>query len=244
MPIFNTVPGLIPLKIFNGNDLITSNVNLINFTGSGVTASVGEFNNLIITVGGGGGGITVNTGSLLSTASFSNPNLTFIKGDGSTFFVNLSTLVPTSASYALTSSFSITSSLPLQGITTASVSNTTITFTKGDGTTFPITVSQSGSVATASYALFSEQALSSSYAVTASYALNVDSNPFRIATGSISASVNTGPNIFIITNNNIPLFTVSQSGVIILTTQSQELTSSAPNGGIYFTSGSFFVGLD
>jgi hypothetical protein len=27
-------------------------------------------------------------------------------------------------------------------------------------------------------------------------------------------------------------------------TQSVELTSSAPNGGIYFTSGSFFVGLD
>jgi hypothetical protein len=241
MPIFNTVPGLIPLKIFNGDNLVTSNINLINFTGSGITASVGEFNNLTINIDGG---TNNNTGSLLSTASFLNPNLTFIKGDGSTFFVNLSTLVPTSASYALTSSFSITSSLPLRGIITASVSNTTITFTKGDGTTFPITVAQSGSVSTASYALFAEQALSSSYASTASYVLNSDSNPFRITTGSISASVNTGPNIFIITNNNIPVFTVSQSGVIILATQSQELTSLAPNGGIYFTSGSFFVGLD
>jgi hypothetical protein len=54
---------------------------------------------------GGGGGGSVNTGSLLTTASFSNPNLTFTKGDKSTFNVNLVTLVPTSASHALTASF-------------------------------------------------------------------------------------------------------------------------------------------
>jgi hypothetical protein len=111
MSIFNTVPGLIPLKIFNGNNLITSNINLINFTGSGVTASVGEFNNLIVTIGGGGGGTTINTGSLLSNASFLNPDLTFTKGDGSTFNVNLSTLVSTSSSYALSSSYAATASI-------------------------------------------------------------------------------------------------------------------------------------
>jgi|688.fasta_scaffold188711_2 hypothetical protein len=86
------------------------------------------------------------------------------------------------------------------------------------------------------------------YALTASYALNgeggVTGTPFRIATGSISASVNIGPNIFIITNNNQPVLTVSQSGVVIFSTQSQNLTGPAPNGGIYFTSASFFVGLD
>ena len=58
---------------------------------------------IIIFTGSGGGGST-NTGSLLTTASFSNPNITFTKGDGSTFNVNLTTLVPTSASYALTAS--------------------------------------------------------------------------------------------------------------------------------------------
>jgi hypothetical protein len=92
---------------------------------------------------------------------------------------------------------------------------------------------------TASYANF---------ALTASYAMNGggggDGDPFRISTGSISASVDVGPNIFIITNNNQPVLTVSQSGVVILSTQSQELTGTAPNGGIYFTSASFFVGLD
>jgi len=52
----------------------------------------------------GGGGGSTNTGSLLTTASFSSPNLTFTKGNGSTFNVNLSTLTVTSASYAATAS--------------------------------------------------------------------------------------------------------------------------------------------
>ena len=86
----------------------------------------------------------------------------------------------------------------------------------------------------------------SSFAITASYALNAGETgtPFRIATGSISASVDVGQNIFLITKNNIPVLTVSQSGVVIFSTQSQELTGPAPNGAIYFTSASFFVGLD
>jgi hypothetical protein len=86
----------------------------------------------------------------------------------------------------------------------------------------------------------------SSFAITASYALNAGETgtPFRITTGSISASVDVGQNIFLITKNNIPVLTVSQSGVVIFATQSQELTGPAPNGAIYFTSSSFFVGLD
>ena len=50
--------------------------------------------------GGGGGGGSTDTGSLLTTASFSNPNITFTKGNGSTFTNNLITLVPTNASTA------------------------------------------------------------------------------------------------------------------------------------------------
>jgi hypothetical protein len=91
--------------------------------------------------------------------------------------------------------------------------------------------------------------ISSSYAVTASFALNGGGGntfPFSgsaVITGSleIKSDVN---NIFLIKNfNNQPILTVSQSGVIIIATQSAELTSPAPNGGMYFTSGSFFVGL-
>jgi hypothetical protein len=94
----------------------------------------------------------------------------------------------------------------------------------------------------------------------------------RIVFNNITASVNVGPDVFLITSSSIDLFkidqqgtvtiqnnandvfliknlsgdsilNVSQSGVIVLTTQSIELTNPAPNGGIYFTSSSFFVGL-
>lgn len=109
-------------------------------------------------------------------------------------------------------------------------------------------------------------------ALTASYALNA-SDPFIISTGSISASVNIGNNIFLISSgsstffnidnqgsttisssasniflvknqNNTSVLTVSQSGIIILSTQSVKLNDPAPNGGIYFTFNEFFVGLD
>jgi len=51
------------------------------------------------------GGGTADTGSLLNTASFSNPNLTFTKGNGSSFNVNLISLIPNTASFSLTASY-------------------------------------------------------------------------------------------------------------------------------------------
>jgi hypothetical protein len=55
----------------------------------------------------------------------------------------------------------------------------------------------------------------------------------------------TAANIFLVKNqNNVNILTVSQSGVVVVATQSIELSSPAPNGGIYFTSNSLFVGLD
>ena len=41
-----------------------------------------------------------------------------------------------------------------------------------------------------------------------------------------------------------PIFSVTQSGYVVIATQSANLTSTAPNGGMYFTSTNFFVGLD
>lgn len=80
------------------------------------------------------------------------------------------------------------------------------------------------------------------------------SNVFKasqIITGSLSITsgslevVGNSNTIFIIKGSNQnPILSVSQSGVVIFNTQSTELTGTAPNGGIYFTSGSFFVGLD
>ncbi len=62
-----------------------------------------------------------------------------------------------------------TASFTPNAIVTASVNISTITFTKGDNSTFDITVSQSGSVATASYAIFAESASNAVNAQTASY---------------------------------------------------------------------------
>jgi hypothetical protein len=97
----------------------------------------------------------------------------------------LSSSFALTASYALnvptqsvSASYALTASLPLLGIVTASVAASTITFTKGDSTTFDITIAQSGSVQSASYALFAQNAgtasiaVSSSYALSASYALS------------------------------------------------------------------------
>lgn len=101
----------------------------------------------------------------------------------------------------------------------------------------------------------------------------VTPTPPRITFNSVTASVENSDNIFLVTSASVDLFqintsgsvtinsngetpfliknpsndeilSVSQSGVVVLATQSAELTSTAPNGGIYFTSSSFFVGLD
>lgn len=101
MPILNNSNnGLTFLKVYSGSVLLTTYVNSLNVSGSGVSVSVGTANDLLLTFIGGGGGGSVNTGSLLTTASFSDPNLTFTKGDGSTFPVNLSTLTVINAQTA------------------------------------------------------------------------------------------------------------------------------------------------
>jgi len=100
--------------------------------------------------------------------------------------------------------------------------------------------------------------ISSSYALTASFALNGgggggSSFPHTgsaIISGSLVVTGLTtisgsAANLFLIKNaSNQAVLTVSQSGVVILATSSIELTGPAPNGAIYFTSNSLFVGLN
>ena len=97
--------------------------------------------------------------------------------------------------------------------------------------------------------------------------------PSQIVFNNITASVNIGPNTLSVISSSIEFFTidnqgsvtitsnaddifliknlqgddiltVNQTGVITLATSSVELSNPAPNGGIYFTSNSFFIGLD
>jgi hypothetical protein len=70
-------------------------------------------------------------------------------------------------------------------------------------------------------------------------------NPFTVSGTGLTTISGSAANLFLIKNaSNQPVLTVSQSGVLTLATSSVELTGTAPNGAIYFTSNSLFVGLD
>jgi hypothetical protein len=131
------------------------------------------------------------SGSLLTSGSNVLRGTTTLSGSLAVNFVSESqflyvtgglvkgTNVVPSSSFATSASYAITSSLPLLGIVTASAIASTVTFTKGDQTTFDIVISQSGSVESSSYSAYAENAgtasiaTSASYAQTASFALNV-----------------------------------------------------------------------
>jgi streptogramin lyase len=122
-----------------------------------------------------------------------------------------------------------------------------------------------GSVAEALFAVTASYTLSASYVVGAVTDRIADgaveavvdnaSTIFLVKSGSFNALTisNTGAteisgsasNLFLIRNGiGSSIFTVSQSGVVIFATQSSELIGNAPAGGMYFTSNSFFVGLE
>jgi hypothetical protein len=170
----------------------------------------------------------------------------------------------------------------VQGELAINVTDNRLFFGSGSGNVvkeFGVTSSYALSALSASYAVSASYEInyetSSSYAdfaVSASYALTTPT-PFRIATGSISASVDTGANVFRITSgsstffnidnqgsttisssasniflirnqNNTPVLTVSQSGVVIFATQSVDPAGTAIPGAFYFTSSSLFIGVE
>jgi len=159
--------------------------------------------------GSGGGGGTTNTGSLLTTASFSNPNLTFTKGNGSTFNVNISSLVITSASFASTASFvqnAQTSSYVLNAISAS----------------FASTASFIRNAQTASYVL---NAVSSSFATTSS-----------IADSAVNVNITDNPTYGGVTF--YPTFVSSTSGPTNLQTDSSVFTYN-PNTNTLTTTASY-----
>lgn len=116
-------PGLIPVKVENQGSLITTQVNKINFTGSGVTASVGQFNDLTILItGGGGSGVSSSyalSASFAETASYFSGSISnaisssyalsaSYAGTASYFSGSISNAI--SASYALSASYAFSAS--------------------------------------------------------------------------------------------------------------------------------------
>lgn len=120
-----------------------------------------------------------------------------------------------------------------------------------------------GSVASASFALTASFALNAasggsgfsitSGSVTASVNLTnsiflIQSGtftPFSVSNLGLTTISGSATDLFLIKNtNNQNILRVSQSGVVVFATQFAEPIAPAPNGGIYFTSTSFYVGLD
>jgi hypothetical protein len=104
---------------------------------------------------GDGSGLTgiggsTPTGSLLTTASFTTPNLTFTKGDSTTFNVNISTLTgslvqssQTSSMSVLSSSYALTSSYAANGGVTQIIAGTNVTISPTNGLG-AVTINSSG----------------------------------------------------------------------------------------------------
>ena len=111
---------------------------------------------------------TGSSATSMVTASILSNILTFTKGDNSTFDITLPTTA-ISASYALTASYALNGGVVNTGslLTTASISGTSLTFTKGDNSTFNLNIVSSS---------YASSSTSASYAATASYALNVGSS--------------------------------------------------------------------
>lgn len=87
---FLSKPGLIPVKIENQSNQITTQVNKINFTGSGVTSSVGQFNDVTVLINGSVSASYALNSSYALTSSYFSGSITNA----------------TSASYAATASYS------------------------------------------------------------------------------------------------------------------------------------------
>ena len=145
-------------------------------------------------------GTTVDTGSLLVTASAALNTLTFTKGDASTFNVTIDT-----GSAVTTDTGSL--------LTTASVSLNTITFTKGDASTFAITVDTGsaggGGMNLGNNVFTGSQTLSSS-TIPASLILNVSGALPSFVSQSNSTTLGYGNIIF---NNRTA---ANQSGSVII----------------------------
>ena len=184
MPDYSKIsrPGLIPIKIENQGTLLTTQVNKINFTGSGVTASIGEFNDLTILITGGGGSNISSSyalsASFASTASYfsgsiSNAISASYALTASYFSGSISNAI--SASYALSSSNALTASYALNASSFPYSGSAQITGSLGVTGSITATSFTGSLLGTGSWAVSASQAITSSFtinAISASYALS------------------------------------------------------------------------
>jgi hypothetical protein len=177
---------------------VTYATGTIDFTGVG-NAFDGELNindltsSLLTT-----SSFNTATGSFMTTGSVTNNTITFTKGDGTTFVITVDTGSGGGGSTDYVSNVVYqTGSIDFTGVgngfdgainindltaslisnddtgsfmTTGSVSGNTVTFTKGDGSTFDITIVSSSYAVTSSFAVTASHVLNPDYVSTVTYA--------------------------------------------------------------------------
>ena len=223
-----------------GSLLLTASVllNTITFTkGDGTTFP--------ITVNTGSGGATINTGSFVTTSSFNSFTASIY-----TFTSSYSTGSFTGSftgSLFGTASFASTASLALNSVTTASVSLNTITFTKGDTSTFSLTVNTgSGGGSGAGFpfsgsAVITGSLLISGSGVTITGSLNVTGPiivPFNIQSTNYTLQLADAGDIVEINSGSANTVTIPSSSVTNFTIGTQITVVQYGTGQTTFTTGS------
>jgi len=192
---------------FNGGSLLGQNNTII---GTNITLPAGYSNyaniGAVLFISGTYSTITGDPTQNISNGRVGinviNPTLGMLQVGGNVYAESFTGSLFGTASWAnnvVSASFASTSSVALRGLLTASVNGATITFTKGDSTTFDLTIAQSGTVATASYVTSSgvfgpfgsNSILSASYAVTTSFA------PNYVLNSRTASFATTGSNSFV-----------------------------------------------
>lgn len=217
------------------------------------------FPNTLGKFSGDGSGLTsISSASYAVTASYALSSAgTFLSASYAS-----SASVAVSSSYATTASFALNggggSSTSPGGLNTqiqfnsASVfsGSSALTFTiGGGGGGIPITsnaLSLTGSLlTTGSLFLIGQGSFTSlpSYTTSDFFLVRNATTTLKVIDGiQVTSSAEIPLQIFNSSNNN--LLQISQSGVVVFATSSVILTGTAPNGAIYFTSSSFYVGIE
>ena len=191
---------------------------------------------------GGDGGVSSSYAETSSYAQVAQTALTASYFSGSALFENgliVTGSVTASGGYFGTASYATTaatSSYTPNAIVTASAAASTITFTKGDGSTFNVEIAQSGSVESSSYATTAATATSASYATTASYA-NIAGklDNIQFTTPSIVVS----PSYVTITSGSQHL--LNNTYVVSCTVNNSELTNYRLSGVVSWITASATV---
>jgi len=197
-----------------------------------------------------------------TSASFATTALTAASATSASYALNATNAATaTSSSYALSSSFALTASFALNAqasvdtgslMRTGSVSANTLTFTKGDGSTFNLTVNTGSAVSVSTGSLMSTGSVSgnvltftkgdaTTFNLTVATGSAVAAFPFTgsagisgslILTGSISVTGSVGGNLI---GNNTDTFTSSAAVQQIVTlTQAQYNAIGSPDANTFY----------